>query len=253
MTALPAATVARWSTEIAEVGYSVVPHVFTSAEVVALRDALARVFARERTLAEERGWANDTYRVAYMLPAKSRTLRDVAWHPNVLALAGAVLGDDCVLAALNGFTPAPGGGAQRLHQDQAAAAPSLTVQLHVVCALDAFTEENGATRVVPVSHRTPSAPAPDDLERRAVPVVAEAGGVVGYDAALWHGSGANRTRSPRLALHAYYTRPWVVPHWDFPASLPAAVATSLTEEQRRVLGFATRPRRYDADHDRIER
>jgi hypothetical protein len=253
VTDLPPDTVARWSAEIADVGYSVVPGVFTAGEVATLRDALSQVFERERAVAAERGWANDVYHVAYMLPAKSRPLLEVSWHPRSLALAGAVLGGDCVLAALNGFTPTPRGRAQRLHQDQPAVAPSLTVQLHVVCVLDAFTEENGATRVVPGSHRWPALPPDDTAEQRAVPIVAEVGSVVGYDAALWHASGANRTSLPRRALHAYYTRPWVVPHWDVPASLPAEVAASLTEEQRRVLGFEVRPKRYDYGRNRIER
>ena len=127
------------------------------------------------------------------------------------------------------------------------------LQLHTVCVLDAFTEDNGATRVVPGSHRWQEVTPDDELERRAVTVVAEAGSVVGYDAALWHASSANRTTAPRHALHVYYTRPWVVPHWDFATSLPDEVAASLTAEQRRVLGFEVRPRRYDTGRNRVER
>lgn len=249
---LPIEELGRWAADIGDVGYAVVAGAFTSDEVVILRRALERVFAQERAVAAERGWANDTYRVAYMLPAKDRRFLEVAWHPNLLALARAVLGNDCVLAALNGLTPTPGGRAQRLHRDEPPWVPTQTLQLQLVCVLDPFTEERGATRVVPRSHRWPGTPTADVLDRSAESIVAEVGSVIGYDAALWHGSGENRTPWPRCALHVYFSRPWVTPHWDFPASLPPDVAASLTEDQRRVLGFANRPRRHDPADGRID-
>jgi ectoine hydroxylase-related dioxygenase (phytanoyl-CoA dioxygenase family) len=251
MSGLPQATLSSWATQIADVGYAVVPDVFTPAEVETLRNALDEVFEREASIATDRGWLTHAYRVSYMLPAKSRPLLEVAWHPRLLSLARAVLGDDCVLAACNGLTPTPGGQAQRLHQDHPGHGTPLTLQLHTVCVLDPFREDNGATRVVPRSHTRPDVSRRERLEDAAISVVADVGSVIGFDAALWHGSGANRTSSPRRALHAYYTRPWVVPHWDFPASLPDELSASLTAEQRRLLGYDTRPRRYDVARNRV--
>ena len=73
----------------------------------------------------------------------------------------------------------------------------------------------------------------------------EPGDVIAYDATLWHGGGANRTALPRRALHVLWVRPWVQPHWDVAASLPAPVVAGLDEERRRLLGFTARPRRFD--------
>jgi ectoine hydroxylase-related dioxygenase (phytanoyl-CoA dioxygenase family) len=251
MNGLPRTTLSSWATQIADVGYAVVADVFTPAEVETLRNALDAVFEREASIATDRGWLTDAYRVTYMLPAKSRPLLEAVWHPRLLSLARAVLGDDCTLAACNGLTPTPRGRAQPLHQDQPRSGTSFTLQLHAVCVLDPFGEENGATRVVPRSHARLVGSSRGELDDAAIPVVAEVGSVIGFDAALWHGSGANRTSSPRRALHAYYTRPWVVPHWDFPASLPDEISATLTAEQRHLLGYDTRPRRYDVSRDRV--
>jgi ectoine hydroxylase-related dioxygenase (phytanoyl-CoA dioxygenase family) len=47
----------------------------------------------------------------------------------------------------------------------------------------------------------PNAPHPDEIL-----VTGPAGGVVIMNAHLWHGGTANRTGTPRLAMHAFYCR-----------------------------------------------
>ena len=82
---------------------------------------------------------------------------------------------------------------------------------NTIWMLDDFTPDNGATRVVPGSHKwgkrpqdvlaDPGAPYPGE-----VLVTGPAGGVVIMNAHLWHGGTANRTAAPRLAMHAFYCR-----------------------------------------------
>jgi ectoine hydroxylase-related dioxygenase (phytanoyl-CoA dioxygenase family) len=77
--------------------------------------------------------------------------------------------------------------------------------------LDDFTLENGATRLVPGSHKwgtrpqevlaDPAASHPDEIL-----LTGRGGGVVVMNAHLWHGGTANRTAAPRLAMHAFYCR-----------------------------------------------
>jgi ectoine hydroxylase-related dioxygenase (phytanoyl-CoA dioxygenase family) len=80
-----------------------------------------------------------------------------------------------------------------------------------VWMLDDFTEQNGALRVVPGSHRSNRLPqdalddATADHPRQRL-VTGAAGSVIVMNAHLWHGGMANRTASTRTAVHVIYCR-----------------------------------------------
>ncbi|MEZ5181619.1 MAG: phytanoyl-CoA dioxygenase family protein [Acidimicrobiales bacterium] len=238
---------------VADAGHVAVADLFAPDEVAEARTALDEVLASEADIAGERGWRTDAHLVAYALPAKHPALLRLCLHPGAAALARAVLGDDAVLAGANGLDLPPGSTGQALHRDHPHPTPGVTLYLHVVVALDDFRAENGATLVVPASHRAPLADrAPAELTGRAVPVAVPAGGGVAFDGALVHAAGPNRTEERRRALHLFFARPWVQPHWDLPATIGAA-ASALGDEQRRLLGFGPGPRRWDPVARRVVR
>ena len=82
---------------------------------------------------------------------------------------------------------------------------------NAVWMLDDFTTENGATRVIPGSHKWGRRPQ-DVLEDPLAPhpqevlVLGRAGSIAVMNAHAWHGGTANRTPAPRLAMHAFYCR-----------------------------------------------
>lgn len=234
---------------VGEQGFVVVRDVLAPAEVDRVTAALDEVFASEEDIATDRGWATDVHRVAYALPAKHPDLLAACFHPGLLAVAREVLGDDCVVAGCNGLDLPSDGAPQRLHRDHPVPTPGTTLYLHVVCALDPFRERTGATVVVPRSHLVPDGLPVDG----AVPVEISRGSVVAFDGSLVHAAGVNRTPGRRRALHLFFARPWVQPHWDFPATLPSSLALELTDEQRRILGYDDRPRRFDLSTRRVAR
>ena len=81
------------------------------------------------------------------------------------------------------------------------------VVLNTMWALDDFTVENGATRIVPGSHRwegrQPTA------EDRVVDAVMPAGSVIFYGGKIFHGGGANQTDTPRLGVILEYVAAWL--------------------------------------------
>jgi ectoine hydroxylase-related dioxygenase (phytanoyl-CoA dioxygenase family) len=131
-------------------------------------------------------------------------------EPRVLACVAHVLGD-FKLSSLNSRTALPGQGLQGMHAEGGPVGPGPYQVCNSIWLLDDFTEDNGATRVVPGSHRLtvsardampdPSAPHPDE-----VTLVAPAGTVVVFNSHLWHGGTRNRTGSQRRAMHSYFTR-----------------------------------------------
>ncbi len=245
---------------IREHGYAVLPNLLTPAQVEEACRALDEVFTTEADIAAERLWLTDAYRVAYMLPAKHVTFATLWDRPASVELARSVLGSDAVLAGFNGIAMLARGEGQSLHRDHPVPTPGVTLFVNIVCALDPFTRANGATRLVPGSHawtEPGSTTITDDertaLEERAVTLEIAPGSAVAFDATLWHAAGRNATDGQRRALHMFFARPWVQPHWDFPASLPAQVAATFTDEQRTLLGFGNTARRYDASKRRVIR
>ena len=138
--------------DLSTAGWSVVEGILGADTVSVACERLDVVFDSEADVAAERGWLTDTYRVSYALAAKDRLFVDLCTDPRVLEVVRAVLGSDARVAGCNGFDLLPGGPAQDLHRDHPDPTPGSTLYLHVVVALDAFTEVNGATRVVPASH-----------------------------------------------------------------------------------------------------
>ena len=133
-------------------------------------------------------------------------------HPRVLAAAAHVLGNDLKLSSVNSRAALPGHGLQGLHADwHEAVQPGHYQVCNSAWLLDDFTNENGATRLVPGSHRSgkrpedvmadPAAPHPDEMLLNA-----PAGTVVVFNAHMWHGGTLNRTGKPRRAVYSYWCR-----------------------------------------------
>ena len=147
-------------------------------------------------------------------------------HPRVVAAIAHVLENDFKLSSLNSRAALPGQGLQALHMDggkeilgKPAAVkqrePTRQKETYFVCnslwMLSDFTVENGATRMVPGSHRfrihpkdalkDPKAPHPDEIL-----VTAPAGTVAVFNSHTWHGGTVNRSKAPRHAMHSYFCR-----------------------------------------------
>jgi len=162
-------------------------------------------------------------------------------HPKVLAAIHHVLGDAFKLSSLNGRAALPGQGLQGLHADwKEGVEPGDYYVCNSIWLLSDFTEENGATRVVPGSHNSrqhprdvldePTAPHPDQ-----VLLTANAGTVVIFNSHTWHGGTLNTTDQPRYGLHAYYTRHDQKQQTDQRANLSQATLDKLTPAQRTIL------------------
>jgi ectoine hydroxylase-related dioxygenase (phytanoyl-CoA dioxygenase family) len=133
-------------------------------------------------------------------------------HPRVLAGIAHVLNGDLKLSSLNSRAALPGEGLQALHADwSGAVAPDDYYVCNSIWLLDDFTEHNGATRVVPGTHRSGKLPRdamgdPKAAHPREQKLLAPAGTVVIFNAHVWHGGTLNASDRPRRALHSYFCR-----------------------------------------------
>lgn len=232
-------------------GYTVIENVLSQAEVTAAGRALDQVFAGETETAQERGWQNRSYTVTYLLPQKNQYFASLCLTPQIIALIKTLLGDDCVISSFNGLSMTPGGEPQQLHRDSLGIAGHI-LAINVLHTLDEFTRENGCTRIVPFSQDFDAQtlgrvdqPHFQSLEERAEYIEAPAGSVIAYDASIVHAGSRNTTGQPRRALHPLFTRSWIKPQWDIPASLSPEVISSLSPQQKELFGFYQGAKRFD--------
>ena len=144
---------------------------------------------------------------------KGKIFQKLIAMPEVLERVGHVLGGRFKVSSFNARSANPySNEAQPLHCDAGALPDKSGFWVcNTIWLLDDFTEENGATRVIPGSQywselpqnvlADATAPHPEE-----VLVLAPAGSVVIMNTHAWHGGTANRTGNHRRALHGFYCR-----------------------------------------------
>ncbi len=222
-------------------------------------DLLARFNAEIDPLIEhappgkDRSFVNDT--IKWFFGAQTRDVTGVAGrsrvfateiltHPVYRAVCDAILLPSCASYQLNiahVLDRGPGSEQQYIHRDELVwvhlPQPHPEVQLASVIALVDFTADNGATRVVPGSHRWPRdrVAQPDDL----VPAEMAAGSAIVYLGSTLHGGGANTTADVRRrGMHVSYCVGWLRTEENQYLAAPLDVVRTLPRESQALLGYA---------------
>lgn len=181
----------------------------------------------------------------YDVLSKTRALDSLAEHPRVLALLDRLLLPNYLLSQAQIINILPGSPAQMLHHDDGAypiPRPRPPLGAATVWAIDEFTEDNGATAVIPGSHlwNADRKPVPGEAQACAMP----AGSAVLFLGTLWHGGGENRSARPRLAATCQYCEPWLRQQENFLLEITRDVASGLSENLLRMIGYSVHPPFY---------
>jgi len=177
------------------------------------------------------------------LVARSETFRDVVRHPVVLDAVKGVLSEATSfhLHLTQVIAIGPGEPPQQIHRDQWAfdffPFPSgYEVQCNTIWAMTDFTEANGATRVIPGSHRL------EDRRQFEVedtePAEMAAGSCLFYTGALYHGAGANVSDGVRYGLNVTYAVSWLRQEENQYLSCPFEIARALPDDLLKLMGYA---------------
>jgi hypothetical protein len=142
-------------------------------------------------------------------------LDDRVWqcaaHPDTVAIARHFLGSHCRVVEACSKPTWPGAPAQALHADSAGnfrQVPDVPWMINTIWMLTDFTVENGATGVVPLSHRSRLKRPPEDLDPSLIrPITGGAGSVMLWHGGTFHIARANTSTQVRVGLNiAYYPR-----------------------------------------------
>lgn len=164
-------------------------------------------------------------------------------HPLYLELCEHILRPNCASYQLNYghiFEIAPGAKAQFLHRDGACWSylPSdFEVEVASIIALSEFTADNGATLVIPGSHRWPRDRALDYAD--AVAAVMPAGSALLYLGATAHAAGANSTADERRrGMHVSYCLGWLRTEENNYLAAPLDEVRTYSRQAQQLLGYA---------------
>ena len=184
----------------------------------------------------------ETKRVGALM-ARSKTCQDLALDPLINQMADSFLGPHCESYQLH-FTSAiqigPGESSQILHRDRGVwggyIPRKIETQFSTVWAINDFTKENGATQVVPGSHKwhKDRQPLPEEIAYAEM----KAGSVFIYTGSVLHGGGANVTEQPRLGVFLHYAPSWLRQEENQYLSCPPEVAKDFSPELRSLIGYS---------------
>ena len=229
-------------------GYLPLRGMIEPAQIAAFRSRLEELIALEGDSAgSEVGQEDGSIRLSDLI--NKDPIFDFCYtHPRLLAAVRYILGDDFKVHSLNSRFSRPGDGLQRLHMDWGHADPALQARFQAgeyfvansLWLLDDFSEENGATRLVPGSHHLKKAPGdlvedPTAAHVDQTIVTEPAGTVVVFNGHTWHGGTVNRSRDFRRAMHMAFIRRELPQQTDQQQYLRPETAARLTAEMRVLL------------------
>lgn len=226
---------------IDEQGFTVVPDVLDRTAAAALVERLEQLeHALGAVPADNSFEGRSTVRI-YNLLAHGPEFEAIPVNPAVLPVVEGVLDPGCLVSSLSSIAIGPGETAQPLHADDQVMPlprPHVATVCNSMWALTDFTEANGATRLVPGSHRWDHAP---DYGRSYDTVAAEmpVGSVLIWHGSLWHGGGANRTDQRRVGIAMNYCAGWIRQQENQQLGLPIETVAGFEPRLQELCGFGT--------------
>ncbi len=181
-------------------------------------------------------------RRAVALVTRSTAARELVMHPVSLALSEQHLGANCLhfqLHATAAVEIGPGARRQVLHREEDPfnffPLPRLNLVIASIWAISDFTEANGATCVVPGSHRWPAGRVAQDDEIAVADM--PAGSVLFWSGGLLHGAGANTSADARYGVILSYSCGWLRQEENQYLEVPRAELATWDARLRKVVGF----------------
>lgn len=230
---------ARHLGEIREAGFTRLESVLGTEEVASLLEDLARIETQERIVPSENDFEGTSTLRAYNLLRHGPLWQSLVTHPKVLPVVEGVLDRGCLLSSLSSIRIRPGETRQPLHADDQLIpidSPHAPVVCNTMWALTEFTEDNGATRIVPGSHAWGKPDYGGDHPTEAA--ILHAGDVLVWNGSLWHGGGANHTDADRVGIAANYCAGWIRQQENQQLGIPRALVAGFPERLQELVGYS---------------
>ena len=247
------------------VGYAVVEGVLSAPFIQATRDAMYRT---------QEGILRDVGRERLARAGEMGVLRLMMKYdphffqfleiPELLEIVDNTVSETAIMHLQNGFILSscteeqPATFQRSFHRDFPRDLNGYIASINIIFAIDEFSKKNGATSVVPGSHRNMSAPERGHLEENAIAIECPAGSMVIFDSTLCHAAGANTSGKDRLAINHQFTRSYIKQQIDYVRALGDKAVLLQKPRTQQLLGWYTRvvtnlDEYYRPEHERLYR
>ena len=232
-----------------EHGYVVLKEVLTTNQVSALKERSVKLIEKERELGAQLYLDNRSQRV-WNLVNKGKVFVDMIQHPLVLEFQEHLLGKNCTLSSFTVNLIGSGSPVSELHIDYPLSSlptplPSFALCANSVYLLDDFSLENGATRLVPGSHKRSYGPSSGGTYDDIIQVTGKKGDIIIVHGHIWHSSGENRTDQDRVALLGFFCRSFMKPQQDHLRLIGPEIIEDASPTLKRLLGMDSQPNSND--------
>jgi ectoine hydroxylase-related dioxygenase (phytanoyl-CoA dioxygenase family) len=224
---------------IARDGYSIIENAIEPDLVDALAEDLQRLERQYDVRPARNAFEGTKTWRTYNLLVHGKLYERIPVHESVLPVVEKVLDEGCLVSSLSSIAIGPDETPQPIHADDQLiplAKPHAATVCNTMWAITDFTEENGATRIIPGTHLADHSP---DFGQRydSIPAEMKKGSVLIWHGSLWHGGGANRTTERRVGIAMNYCAGFIRQQENQQLGIPREIARGFSPRLRELVGY----------------
>lgn len=228
--------------EIISLGYTVVKSGFSKEKQAEIVECFEKAFEAQ---AEKYGGLDylkqiDEHNTIRCPLQHSPIFIDILQHSLIMEICSELIGPYVVLNQQNGIINPPNKekynqGSYHRDLPYQHFTSSHPLAINALYAIDPFTKENGATFVIPASHKSEAFPSDTFIKKHEIQIEADPGDYIVLDCMLYHSGGVNQTGQKRRAVNNVYSIPMMKQQVNLPAVLNGMYQED--ESLRQLLGY----------------
>jgi ectoine hydroxylase-related dioxygenase (phytanoyl-CoA dioxygenase family) len=230
-----------FSEHIQKNGYIVVEDVIDLELLNTVKQDLANSIEKESAFHGSKTYKD--YGMLLCCPIYGGSFIKIAEHKKLMQPFDWILGDTSIIYVYtsSSLPPLQKNHASRIHVDRPHFIENYIESLGCLILLDDFTEENGATWVLPQSHLVQEQPSEKYFFENAIRILGPKGSVLYFHLRLWHAGGINKTNEWRHSLGIGMVRPYLKQRIDIPRAMEKIDKKNISNYGLQKLGFFSQP------------
>jgi ectoine hydroxylase-related dioxygenase (phytanoyl-CoA dioxygenase family) len=148
----------------------------------------------------------------------------------------------CILNSFSAIVNLPNNSnfSSHIHRDIRFYSGSFPMMLNCLLMIDDFTVDNGATYLLPDSHKVEQKPTEIEFYNNSIQAIGKKGDLLIFNSNVWHCAALNTSTKERKALPFTISKSFMKPLFDYPRALGYDALNSYSNDLKQFLGFFSR-------------